>query len=208
MSKATDRIKEMRKQNNMKNNNTKHNKVEQLTEEQQKLNKKYNNPTYEEVKAIIEKHKENGTIYAPRTKDEALRYINNFKYTVDIIATYSCSAHNKHDYDETTMCIMNAYLVVRETGECILVDHIWLSEYLAHIPVGIYTSMYKNERGGEVFINRLKTMKYAYNYTNNGKKDIRYGLSSENKTTRANWVKKQQTEVGINMTINEIRAML
>ncbi len=209
MSKATDRIKEMRKQNNMKNNNMKkEDRITKLREEQERLNLRYDNPTYEEIKAIINKHLENGTVYATRTHDEAFKYLNDMRYTVDIIANYSCAAHNKYDKSITTMCITNVYIVVRETGEVILVDHTWLDETLAHIPVGIYTAMYKSTKGGEVFINRLKTMKYANNYKNNGRYKIRYQLSSECKTKRAEYVQRIHKAEGITMSINDIRAML
>ena len=208
MSKATDRIKEMRKQNNMKKNNTKQNKIEQLKEEQMKLNEKYNNPTYEEVKAIIDTHLANGTVYYVHDHDIAFKYLNDMRYTIDIIARYSCTAHSKYDADVTTMCIENVYLVVRETGEVILTSHAWLDETLAHIPVGIYTAMYRNNKGGEVFINRLKTMKYAKNYKKNGNYNIRYQLSAENKTKRALYVQKIQKQEGIKMAWQDIRDML
>lgn len=207
MSKATDRIKEMRKQNNMKNNNTKKDKLNKLLEKEAYLNEKYDNPTYEEIKAIVEKHRENGTIYATRSHDEAFTYLHNMKYTVAIIATYSRVSKSKYD-DETSMCVKNIYAVVRETGECMLVHHAWINEGLAQIAVGKYVSMYKDQPGGEVFIPRLKTMKYAKDYRKNGAYDVRYQLSAECKQNRALWVKQQQEYVGINMTIEEIRAML
>ena len=207
MSKATNRIKEMRKQNNMKKNNTKQNKLNELLEKEAYLNEKYDNPTYEEIKAIVEKHRENGTIYATRTHDEAFTYLHNMKYTVAIIATYSRVSKSKYD-DETSMCVQNIYMVVRETGECILVDHAWINEELAQIAVGKYVCMYKDQPGGEVFIPRLKTMKYAKDYRKNGAYDVRYQLSAECKQNRALWVKKQQEYAGINMTLKDIRAML
>ena len=207
MSKATNRIKEMRKQNNMKNNNTKKNKLNELLEQEAYLNKKYDNPTYEEIKAIVEKHRENGTIYATRTHNEAFTYLHNMKYTVAIIATYSRVSKSKYD-NETSMCVQNIYMVVRETGECILVDHAWINEELAQVAVGKYVCMYKDQPGGEVFIPRLKTMKYAKDYRKNGAYDVRYQLSAECKQNRALWVKKQQEYADINMTIDEIRAML
>ena len=207
MSKATNRIKEMRTQNNMKNNNTKQNKLNKLLEKEAYLNEIYDNPTYEEIKAIVEKHRENGTIYATRTHDEAFTYLHNMKYTVSLIATYSKVSKSKYD-NETSMCVQNIYMVVRETGECILVDHAWINEELAQIAVGKYVCMYKDQPGGEVFIPRLKTMKYAKDYRKNGTYDVRYQLSAECKQNRALWVKKQQEYADINMTIDEIRAML
>ena len=207
MSKATNRIKEMRKQNNMKKNNTKQNKLNKLLEKEAYLNEIYDNPTYEEIKAIVEKHRENGTIYATRTHNEAFTYLHNMKYTVAIIATYSRVSKSKYD-NETSMCVQNIYMVVRETGECILVDHAWINEELAQVAVGKYVCMYKDQPGGEVFIPRLKTMKYAKDYRKNGAYDVRYQLSAECKQNRALWVKKQQEYAGINMTIKDIRAML
>ena len=207
MSKATDRIKEMRKQNNMKNNNTKHNKLNKALEQEAYLNEKYNNPTYEDIKAIVDKHIENGTIYKTKTHDEAFTYLHNMKYTVDIIATYNRVSKSKYD-DETSICITDIYMIVRETGECILVDHAWFNEGLAQVAVNKYVSMYKDQQGGFVYIPRLKTMKYAKDYRKNGSYNIRYQLSAECKQNRALWVKKQQEYVDIHMTIKEIRAML
>ena len=207
MSKATDRIKEMRKQNNMKNNNTKHNKLNKALEQEAYLNEKYNNPTYEDIKAIVDKHIENGTIYKTKTHDEAFTYLHNMKYTVDIIATYNRVSKSKYD-DETSICITDIYMIVRETGECILVDHAWINEGLAQVAVNKYVSMYKDQPGGLVYIPRLKTMKYAKDYRKNGSYNIRYQLSAECKQNRALWVKKQQEYVDIHMTIKEIRAML
>ena len=207
MSKATDRIKEMRKQNNMKNNNTKSNKLNKALEQEAYLNEKYNNPTYEDIKAIVDKHRENGTIYTARTHDEAFTYLHNMKYTVDIIATYNRVSKSKYD-NETSICIKDIYMIVRETEECILVDHAWINEGLAQVAVSKYVSMYKDQPGGVVFIPRLKTMKYAKDYRKNGSYNIRYQLSAECKQNRALWVKKQQEYVGIHMTIKEIRTML
>jgi hypothetical protein len=211
MSKATDRIKEMRKQNNMKNNNTKGNKIEKLIEKRDFYNVYYSNPTIGEVKAKIMEHKINGTIYKAKNHDAAFKYLHDWKYSVDIIATYdgvSYTGKNKYDSKITAMCIKDIYMIVRETGECIWVDHAWLDERLATVAVGIYSNMYKNNKGGEVFINRLKAMKYAANYRKDGGYKTRYQISSENKKTRAEYVQEIQRQEGMHMTVNEIRAML
>ena len=207
MSKATDRIKEMRKQNNMKKNNTKTNKIQDLINKRDYFNSKYDNPTVGQIKAKIMEHMMNGTVYRAKNHDEAFKYLHDWKYTVDIVATYSRVAHSKTS-NMTTMCITDIYMIVRETGECIWVDHAWLSEPLATVAVGIYANMYKNNSGGEVFINRLKAMKYAANYRADGGYKTRYQLSAENKKTRAEYVQAIQKEEGIHMSVNEIRAML
>lgn len=207
MSKATDRIKEMRKQNNMKKNNTKNNRINELKEKRDFYNVYYGNPTIGEIKAKIMEHKINGTIYKAKNHDEAFKYIHDWKYAVDIIATYDKTSRTK-DGKYTTMCIKDIYMVVRETGECIFVDHAWLDERLAQVAVGIYTHMYRNNPGGEVFINRLKAMKYAANYKANGGYKTRYQVSAENKKTRAEYVQAIHRAEGIHMTVDEIRAML
>ena len=213
MSKATNKIKEMRKQNNMQKNNTKHNRINKLEEKQEYFNIKYSNPTANEMEAKLLEHKMNGTIYKIRkNRDMALKYIYDWKYTVDVLATYSAVGYDNTDkYGNTfrTMCLKEVYLLVRETGECISIDHLWLDERLAEYAVVKYTGMYGRNGGhGRVFIARLKAMRYADSYSKNGTLRERYQLSSESKQNRANYVKSIQEATGIHMTNEEIRAML
>lgn len=211
MTNAVDRIKNIKKQNNIRNNNNNNNKklaykIQKLREKQDYFDDKYNNPTIEEIKSKIEEHRRNNTIYTAQNRDEAFKYIHDWKYAVDIIAEYQKSSRLKSGH--RTMCLVNVYVLIRETNECIFADHIWLNERLSEYFVLYYTEKYKDEPGGEVFISRLKAMKYANNYAKDGSYSIRYQLSSENKTRRAEYVKAIQANNGIKMTTDEIRAML
>ena len=86
-------------------------------------------------------------------------------------------------------------------------DHAWLNTDLV-LEAGKYFYEYGDMKDGMVFVSRLKAMKYKSDYKANGYEVHKYQLSTLSKGKRASWVQKWQRSVGINMTIDEIRAML
>ena len=202
MSNAVKQLKQ--RINNERNNNK--SELQMVKEQEQQFNEKYNNPDRDTIKALIDEHIANGTVYKAKDHDEAFKYIHDMKYSIDIIATYQSRGLSKFDKGRT-ICIVDIYVLVRETGECIWVDHAWLHEGLC-ISALKYYLQYKDTEGQEVFINRLKAMKYGANYRKNGNLECRYQISSLQKHKRVLWVKRQQKAVGIEMSDKEIRAML
>ena len=158
----------------------------------------------------------NNTIYKAKNHDEAFKYIHDMKYTVDILASYKKKGtDNLKAYKDNrdtvrefnkTICVVDIYMVVRETGECIYVDHAWLSEELSFYAELLWLK--DPVCGTKVYMSRFKAMKYAADYKRNGSYKCRYQIASHGKKKRVEYVKKQQYIAGINMSEEEIRAML
>ena len=217
MSNAVKRIKEMKKQHNQrKNGRTKEDRIKLLQKRIEEKNIQFNNPTEQEIINKIEEHKKNNTIYRTKNHDKAFRYIHDMKLTVDIVADYEKRGIDnkdakKKDRDTVkefnkTICLINIYMIVRETGECIYVDHAWISEELSY-----YAELYwllDPEYGTTIYMSRFKAMKYAANYQKNGNYKCRYQIASHGKKKRIEYVRKQQALAGICMTDQQISEML
>jgi hypothetical protein len=176
---------------------------------------RYGKASYKEVKNMINRANRKGTVYTTTDRNAVFRYIHDMKYTIDIVAKYNKRGGYKQSVENNskqtslkTICIVDIYVVVRETKEVIYIDgHAWLNTDLA-LEAGKYFYEYGDMEGGMVFVSRLKAMKYKSDYKANGYEVHKYQLSSLSKTKRASWVQRWQKSVGINMTIDEIRAML
>lgn len=176
---------------------------------------RYGKASYKEVKNMINRANRKGTVYTTTDRNAVFRYIHDMKYTIDIVAKYNkrggykqSEENNSKKTNLKTICIVDIYVVVRETKEVIYIDgHAWLNTDLA-LEAGKYFYEYGDMEGGMVFVSRLKAMKYKSDYKANGYEVHKYQLSSLSKTKRASWVQRWQKSVGINMTIDEIRAML
>ena len=217
-----------KKQNNMKETAKvcKINNLNNLNEEEldqyneiikglAKLEDRFGKASYKEVKNIINRANRKGTVYTTTDRNAVFRYIHDMKYTIDIVAKYSKRGGYKQSEEDNskktnlkTICIVDIYVVVRETEEVIYIDeHAWLNTDLV-LEAGKYFYEYGDMENGMVFVSRLKAMKYKSDYKANGYEVHKYQLSTLPKCKRAAWVQKWQRAVGINMTIDEIRAML
>ena len=183
---------------------------------------KFGKASYKEVKNIINRANRKGTVYTTTDRNAVFRYIHDMKYTIDIVAKYSkrggykqteeVNSETEEDNSKRTnlktICIVDIYVVVRETEEVIYIDgHAWLNTNLV-LEAGKYFYEYGDMENGMVFVSRLKAMKYKSDYKANGYEVHKYQLSTLSKSKRAAWVQRWQKAVGINMTIDEIRAML
>jgi hypothetical protein len=67
---------------------------------------------------------------------------------------------------------------------------------------------YPGKAGYEVFINRLKPIKYTDEYCKNGVEKHRYQLTQLTKKKRIAWVQKVQRANGITMSVEKIAEIL
>ena len=209
MSKSDiERLKQQRKQNNIKEQRTRQEKINDIIDYESKLTKIFNQRSEEELRAIIDRHKRNQSVIHFKDHDKAFDYLRKHDYSVDIIGTVSKVSKIRNINNIRTMCLENIYMVAVENDNvCLCVEHAWLNEELSWtILKNILIN--GNNAGYEIFINRLKAIRYTEEYCKNGASVNRYQLTQLTKKKRIAWVKKVQRANGITMTNEQIEEIL
>lgn len=209
MSKSDiERLKQQRKQNNIKEQKTRQEKINDIIDYETKLTKIFNQRTEEELRDIIARHKRNKSIIYFKDHDKAFNYLRQNDYSVDIIGTVSKVSKIRNINGIRTVCLTDIYMVAVENDNvCLCVEHAWLNEELSWTVLKNIL-MHGNNVGYEMFINRLKAIRYTEEYCKNGIEKHRFQLTQLTKRKRIAWVKKVQKMNGITMSDEQITAIL
>ena len=209
MSKSDiERLKQQRKQNNIKEQMTRQEKIQSIENLEKKLSDMFNQRSEEELRSIIERHKRNQSVIYFKNHDKAFEFLRQHDYSVDIIGTVSKVSKIRNINNIRTMCLEYIYMVAVENDNvCLCVEHAWLNEELSWTVLKNIL-MNGNNTGYEIFINRLKAIRYTEEYCKNGASVNRYQLTQLTKKKRIAWVKKVQRANGITMTNEKIEEIL
>lgn len=206
--KDIERLKNIKKQNNMKEQMTRQEKIQSIENLEKKLADIFNQRSEEELRSIIERHKRNKSVIYFNNHDKAFQFLRDNDYSVDILGTVSEVSKIRNINGVRTMCLENIYMVAVENDNvCICVDHIWMNEELSWTILKNILK-YPGKAGYEVFINRLKPIKYTAEYCKNGVEKHRYQLTQLTKKKRIAWVQKVQRANGITMSAEKIAEIL
>ena len=176
----------------------------------QKKYDKYEQPTYKETKAKINKARRQGKLYETSDRNSAFKYVYDMRYTVDLIAKYDGRRGNTKNSDELRICVVDIYLYIRETGECVhLMDHEWFNTDLCYLEVMKFALQYGELKGGIVHIPYMKGLKYAIAYRKNLPiEETKYQLVTATKQKRVDYVYEQLKRGGRRVNLNYLRRHL
>ena len=209
MSKSDiERLKQQRKQNNMKEQKTRQEKIQDIIDYETKLTNIFNQRTEEELRSIIARHKRNKSIIYFTDHDKAFNYLRQHDYAVDIIGTVDKVSKIRNINGIRTVCLTDIYMVAVENDNvCLCVKHAWLNEELSWTVLKNIL-MNGNKVGYELFANRLKAIRYTEEYCKNGVEKHRYQLTQLTKRKRIAWIQKVQRANGITMSAEKIEEIL
>lgn len=179
----------------------------------EEIQKKYDNfeqPTYKDIKSKINKARRQNKIYETKDRQSVFRYIATWRYTADMVATYSSSGGNISDIRNLTICVNDIYLYIRETEEVIHIDnHEWFNTDLCKWEVIKYHLQYGYAHTGIVFIPFMKGLKYANSYKyNHSPEQTKYQIVSASKRERTLYVKERLERGGRKYSYDYVRKHL
>lgn len=220
MSKSKKQIKEAMRtsENNWipYQNNAEKELYKQAIDELQVKYDKYEQPTYKEIKAKINKARRQGKLYETTDRLGVFKYISVWRYTADMIATYSSRTgqiidrEGNIDTRNIRICVNDIYLYIRETEECIhLINHEWFNTELCKWEVIKYYCQYGDLNSGIVYIPFMKGLKYAVAYKKNlPPEETKYQIVTASKRERCLYVQSKIKVSGRHYSYNYIREHL
>ena len=185
----------------------------------EEIQKKYDNfeqPTYKDIKSKINKARRQNKIYETKDRQSVFRYIATWRYTADMIATYSGRTGQVMDREGNTdtrnirICVNDIYLYIRETEECIhLINHEWFNTELCKWEVIKYFCQYGDLNSGIVYMPFMKGLKYAVAYKRNlPPEETKYQIVTASKRERCLYVQSKMKVSGRHYSYNYIREHL
>jgi hypothetical protein len=205
----------------MRNDNRKNNVINALARANRKAacttNDRFFNMTYNNICKAID----NNTV-TNMERAEALQYIHNNRYTVDMIATYNTSVAPRKACEPRMVTLAHIYMYVRQTKEVIYIDrvvnkrtgafeygHMYINDEVNRVAVDKY---YMNcNKGDIVYVPNMTTMRYAIAYRLAlpvGEGDLQIVTMTENQ--KCAYIAKRyatRTDKVKGMTFEEIKAV-